>query len=320
MRSMLVCVVAALAAGAALGAPPPQDGPQVLERTELAGGLVREKILFAGWDPSDPVPAIAVYPKDAARLPLVFLFHWFRGSKEVMEPWARDLAPKGFFVVVPDLHLHGERSVKGFFARPDLPDLGEEFAVFVHQSSIAHSARDFPYLLDGLRGRGEVDLARVGVGGFSMGAGLGMVLAWQEKRLGAVVSLAGACDYWWDVTKVPPGPKQDEKRAGYSERVRRLVASIDPWTRTDRFAPTPLLMANGRKDGYIDIESVRRFAEKVKPHYAAAPDRFRSLEEDVGHECTDSMRRAADEWFVRFLKAPPAPPAAAPATSAAPAP
>ncbi|HUT60547.1 MAG TPA: dienelactone hydrolase family protein [Phycisphaerae bacterium] len=316
MRFMLGCVAGVLLAGIALGAERPEDKPVVLERAELDGGLVREKIRLPGCDPSDPVPAIAVYPKEAARLPLVFLFHWFRGSKETMEPWARELAAKGFFAVAPDLPWHGERSVKGVFARPDMPNLGEEFAVFIHQSSIAHGARDFPFLLDALRGRKEIDPERLGVGGFSMGAGLVMVLAWQEKRIRAAVSLAGACDFWWDVTKVPPGPKQDEVKAAYSERVRRLVASIDPWPRADRFAPTPLLMANGRKDGYIDIESVRRFVEKLKTHYAATPDRFRFIEEDAGHEETARMHREANDWLTRFLAPPPAPAAGAPSAEA----
>jgi len=191
-----------------------------------------------------------------------------------------------------------------------MPDLGEEFAVFVHQVSIAHSARDYPYLLDGLRGRPEVDVGRAGVAGISMGGGMALVLGWQERRVEAVVSIVGACDGWWDVTKIPPGPRQDEKRASYSPRIRRLVESISPLPHADRYPPKALLMANGQKDGYIDITSIRPFAETLTKLYAATPERFRFIEEDCGHEATDTMRRAADEWLVRFLKPPSAAPAA----------
>lgn len=310
MKYVLAALLAAGLASAAWAEAPAPAGPRTVEKTDLDGGLVREKIILDGWDPTDPVPAIAIYPKTAARLPLVVLCHWFRGSKEAMEGWARDLAPRGFFVLAPDLHLHGERGIQGVFARPDMPDLGEEFAVFVHQVSIAHSVRDYPYLLDGLRGRPEVDVGRAGVAGISMGGGVALVLGWQERRVEAVVSIVGACDGWWDVTKIPPGPRQDEKRASYSPRIRRLVESISPLPHADRYPPKALLMANGQKDGYIDIASVRPFAETLTKLYAATPERFRFIEEDCGHEATDTMRRAADEWLVRFLKPAPAAPAA----------
>jgi len=302
MRALSLLVGLILLAGPLAAAE-----PEVLERAEIAGDLVRERLLLRGCEPGSPVPAIAVYPKGAARLPLVLLMHWFQGSKEVMEPWAKELAPQGFFVVAPDLYLHGERSVKGIFDRPNLPDLGEEYSVFIHQTSISHSALDFPYLLDDLAARPEVDAKRVGVGGFSMGAGLSLVLAWREPRVSVVASIVGAADFWWDVTKIPPGADQDAKRLSYGPAVQRLVTSLDVSTRLDRIPPKALYVASGRKDHFIDIESMRRVSERLRKLYEATPERFRFHEEDVGHEFTESMRRGATEWFVKFLKAPPAP-------------
>lgn len=52
---------------------------QVIERWELADGLIREKLLL-------------------------------QSSKEAMEPWARDLSPRQLFVLIVDLHFHGERT------------------------------------------------------------------------------------------------------------------------------------------------------------------------------------------------------------------
>jgi dienelactone hydrolase len=297
MKTLILVVCMVLLSGELLG-----QELQVLGRQELSNGLIWEKLLLPGWDPSDPVPAIAVYPRGKAGLPLVVLLHWFQGSKEAMEPWARELAAKEFFVLTIDLHFHGERTVGGIFARPDLPSLGQEYSVFVHQVSIAHSARDFPFILESLRGRREIDPGRVGVGGISMGGSLALVLAWQEKRISAVVSLVGACDFWWDVTKIKPGQEQDKKKRSYGPRVQRLVSSIDPWSRLNRIPPKALFVANGRKDHFIDIESMRRFAAEMKKHYARFPERFCFREEDVGHEATDTMRRDAGEWFVRYLK------------------
>ncbi len=292
-----VGIVLLLGSRSVLAAP----ASQVQERQELEGGLVREKLLLPGWDPSDPVPAIALYGRAAAHAPVVFLFHWFQGSKEVMEPWAQELARAGFFALAVDCHLHGERKVGGMFARPDLPSLGEEFSVFVHQSAIAHTARDFPLLLGALAERPAIDTSRVGVAGISMGASLALVLAWQDERVTAAASLVGAADFWWDVTKLPPGPEQDAKRNGYGARVRRLVESIDPRPHLERYAPRAVFIANGRRDGFIAIDSMRRVADDLRTRYTATPERFRFLEEDAGHEATDAMRAQANAWLARFL-------------------
>lgn len=278
----------------------PQDA-QIIERQELADGLIREKLFLQGWDPTDPVPGIAIYPKGKTKLPLVVLLHSFRGSKEAMEPWAHDLAARQLFVLTIDLHLHGERTVAGVFEKPNLSSLGDEYAVFIHQVSIAHSARDFPFILEGLQKRKEIDLSRVGVAGISMGGSLAMVLASQEKRVSVAVSLVGACDFWWDVTKIPPGPRQEDKKKQYGQRVQRMVSSIDPWTRLEAMPPTALFVANGRNDLSIDIESMRSFNTKMRGLYASIPDRFGFQEEEVGHEATETMQHQAEEWLVRHL-------------------
>ena len=57
MKTLIVVVCMVLLAGEL-----PGRELQVLERQELRNGLVREELLLPGWDPSDPVPAIAIYP------------------------------------------------------------------------------------------------------------------------------------------------------------------------------------------------------------------------------------------------------------------
>jgi hypothetical protein len=52
-----------------------------------------------------------------------------------------------------------------------------------------------------------------------------MVLAWREPRVRVVVSIVGAVDFWWDVTKIPPGPEQEARKASYEPRLRELVAA-----------------------------------------------------------------------------------------------
>jgi len=106
-----------------------------------------------------------------------------------------------------------------------------------------------------------------------MGSSTCLVLAWKEPRISVVAGLIGAVDFWYDVTKTPPGPGQDAKRNGLSLRVRQLVNSLDPQARLTAIAPKALFLANGARD-QIDIESIKKFVKDLRPSYAAYPDRF----------------------------------------------
>jgi hypothetical protein len=91
-----------------------------------------------------------------------------------------------------------------------------------------------------------------------MGSNTCMVLACKEPRISVVVGLIGAVDFWYDVTKMPPGKDQDAKREKWSPRVRQLVNSLDPQDRKSAIAPKARFPANGARDDGIDTESVKR--------------------------------------------------------------
>jgi dienelactone hydrolase len=215
----------------------------------------------------------------------------------------RALADKGLFVVQIDAHLHGERKVPGVFPEgKSLGGLGTDYSIWVHQSSVSHTARDVSRILDALSARPEVDLSRVGVAGISMGGSTCMVLAWKEPRISVVVSLIGAVDFWYDVTKTPPGKDQDARRDKLSPRVRQLVDSLDPKGRKAAIAPRALFLANGARDDGIDIESVKSFVQDLRPSYKEHPERLKLLEEPkTGHTVTERMWNEGTEWLVLHL-------------------
>jgi hypothetical protein len=109
-------------------------------------------------------------------------------------------------------------------------------------------------------------------------------------------------DFWYDVTKTPPGADQDVRREALSPRVRQLVSSLDPQPRKTAVAPKALFLANGARDKGIDIESVKKFVTDLGPGYAAHPGRLKFLEEPMaGHAVTDRMWSEGSQWFVRHL-------------------
>jgi dienelactone hydrolase len=308
MRWVLTLGLVTLALGALAlpGTAYSQEGKQPAKD----GTVEKEKLSLAGWDPDEPVPAYAYFKKGNKAMPVVIFMHGLGGNKEQYPKRMEEWADKGLFVVALDAHLHGERKVPGIFPEgKNLGGLGTDYSIWVHQSAVSHTARDVSKVLDALSARPEVDLSRVGVAGVSMGASTCMVLAWKEPRVSVVVGLIGAVDFWYDVTKTPPGKEQDVKRDGLSPRVRQLVSSLDPQGRKAAIAPKALFLANGARDDGIDIESVRQFVKDLKPAYQAYPDRLATLEEpDVGHALTDRMWDEATKWLVRHLVEKPAQP------------
>jgi dienelactone hydrolase len=301
MRWLLIVagVTGALGVATWPGLAPSQERPQPAKDSAIE----REKLLLAGWDPDEPVPAYAFYKKGNRAMPVVIFLHGLGGSKEQEGPRLRDLAARGFFVVAIDAYLHGERKVPGIFAPgKNLGNLGEDYSIWVHQSSVAHTARDVSKIIDALSARGDVDRSRIGVVGISMGSSTCMVLAWREPRISVVVGLIGAVDFWYDVTKTPPGPEQDAKRKALSPRVRQLVASLNPQERKTAIAPKALFLANGARDRGIDVRSIKAFVKELRPSYAHCPERLAFLEEpEAGHAVTDRMWREGRRWLLRHL-------------------
>ena len=275
---------------------------QVLERKDLPGGLVRERWRLPGFDPDEAVPAIAVHPAVGGPFPVALCLHCFRGAKESLEPWCRDLAARGIFAITLDAYLHGERSVNGIFHGDNIASLGAEYSIWVHQSSIARTAKDVPIILDALARRPDVDATRIAVTGFSMGASTAMVLAWREPRVRVVAGLVGAVDFWWDVTKLPPGPEQEKRKASYGPRLRELVNSIDPQTHLAQVPPKSLCLINGGRDEYITLDSIQRFVTALEPLYGQDRSRLRFVPfPEATHGVTAPMWKEAQDWIVRYL-------------------
>src|SRR5436309_2505962 len=161
---VLASTAAALGTAVWIGLAVSQERGQPPSDTQIE----REKLSLTGWDPDEPVPAYAYYKKGNRAMPVVIFLHGLGGSKEQESQHMRDLAGKGFFVVAIDAYLHGERKVPGIF-QPGrkMGDLGEDYSIWVHQSSVSHTARDVSKIIDALSVRDDVDASRIGVIGIS---------------------------------------------------------------------------------------------------------------------------------------------------------
>ena len=262
--------------------------------------VLRETVLFPGWDPYEPVPAFVYRKPKAERLPVVIFIHGMGSNKTWQAEWHRELAERGCAVIAVDAHLSGDRAI----ATPIGGIKGEQSWVWPHQTAVNHTANDVSKILDLLPTRPEFDPARVAVSGFSMGGATTMVLAWREPRISTVVSVCGCVDFWWDVTKIEPGPEQRARIATFSPRLRQLTGSLDSNTpaRMDATVPKAVLLINGTRDDSIDIRSIREYARQMRPRYTRFADRFDFFEDEAaGHEFTEAMKGKMTQWLDRHL-------------------
>jgi hypothetical protein len=277
------------------------DEIQVKKEETLASKVIKQTVLLPGWDPYEPVSAYFYLPPNAEKLPVVIFIHGMGADKNYLAGWHEDLAKRGFAVMSIDAHLSGDRKIATSIGGIK----GEQNWVWPHQTVVNHTSNDVSKILDILPKRKEFDCTRVAVTGFSMGGATTMVLAWREPRISVVMPLCGCTDFWWDVTKIEPGPEQEAKIAEFTPRLKQLTGSLDSNTpeRMKKIAPNKaLLLLNGTKDGGIDIRSIRKFHEDIRPLYKEHPERIGFYEDpDAGHDFTKEIRQRATEWLVKHL-------------------
>lgn len=203
---------------------------------------LRQKIVFRGAQ-GFLVPGYIEFPKSVQKpAPLVLLLHGWSGSKE---NWWEDeniisggvmrkaLLEAGYAVFALDAATHGERSNEidyqhvNPFEDPKAPTRRNYFTF----SEIAvQTVKDYRRALDYLTERGDVDMARIGLVGYSMGGMDSIYLLAVEPR----IKMAVAC--------VPP-----------------LVGGYGPTLPIDYtwgIKDHPFLMLMGKKDEMYDAAKV----------------------------------------------------------------
>ncbi len=244
----------------------------------------RRKIVFRGAQ-GFLVPGYIEVPKAVKKpCPLVLLLHGWSGSKE---DWYRDdnyinggvmrkaLLDAGYAILALDAATHGERSHEidhqhvNAFDDPKSPARGNYFT-FAEIS--IQTVKDYRRALDFLTERGEVDMKRIGLVGYSMGGMDSFYLLSVEPR----IRMAVAC--------VPP-----LLGAGYGP-----VSPVDySWG----VGQTPFLMLMGRKDGNDD------YVGKVEASYRNYIERqtTKLIWYDQGHKLTAVYVPDALAWVRKHL-------------------
>jgi dienelactone hydrolase len=224
----------------------PLDGRAVFEKD--AERSTRWKVVFRGVQ-GFLVPGYLEIPKDAEKpYPLVVLMHGWSGNKDGW--WDENnyisgsemrtaLLESGYAILAFDASAHGERSNEidylhvNKYEDPAAPQRRNYFSI---PEIVIQTVKDCRRALDYMEARGDIDMDRVGVLGYSMGGVNTMLLLAIEPRF----KMGVAC--------VPPFYNASWKPA-------------EPVDYTWGIGDKPLLMLMGRTDGFYteaEIEASRK--------------------------------------------------------------
>jgi dienelactone hydrolase len=220
---------------------------------------------------NERVPAAFLSPQGSRAAPAVLLLHGFSSSKERMvQSVGRALQQRGVASLALDLPFHGERDG----GRDEIP-YRNPLALVAAWTAAVREARA---AIEWLAGRQEVDDARIGAIGYSLGGFLTLMTASEEPLVRAVTLAAAG-----DLPDTTP----------YVALVRRAV---DPLRAVRKLDGRPLLLVNGRRDTTTrPAQAERLFA------YAEEPKELRWY--DGGHWPPPSAIDDVAAWMARQLGA-----------------
>lgn len=302
-----------------MGDLPPRPDPARVRviATEDRGAFTLEKIEFHNG--ADAIvrgyvmlPKRAVDTTTAGRRPCIVLLHEHGGSKDTvcLDPAARDhagtqLVAKGYIVAAIDSYFHGERIGRGPAGAIENKQQQEmsfsKLNLWLGRSLWGMQVRDEQCLLDYLVTRPDVDAAKIGASGMSMGATRSAWLAAVDERVNAIVGIV--C-----FTRYTELIQHGYLRAhGIYYFVPGMLQHFDTEAIHALVAPRPHLELSGDQDPGAPLDGVETLEEKVGAVYRlyGQPENFRSVVwTKTGHEYLPEMRARMLAWFERHLPVP----------------
>lgn len=303
---------------------------------ELAPDLQEEKLTLLTEDcDQGRVPVLVIKPADddepdadtdagaAKQRPAVIFLHCTGKSKDAMRPCMERFAARGYVAVAIDSRYHGERAACGEAYREALI---RAWATGDEMPFIFDTVWDLRKLVDYLHTRADVDPARIGMLGISLGGMHCWYAAVADPRISVVVPIIAVQCFGWAVindmwhARVQSIPHVFEAAMvdlGKSAVDAEIVASV--WRRIapgliDRFdaehtipaiAPRPLLILNGQEDKRCPVRGLETTLSIASEVYKSAgvPENFKfKAEEGVEHALSDSMLYDASVWMDRHLR------------------
>ena len=294
--------------------PPRPKAPavEILSRQDR-GDFVVEKFRFDNEAGSEVTGYVIVPKKISGKAPAILYCHWHGGEYDIgkeelfqarhtPEEPGPALARRGFVVLGIDAYCFGERNGKGPGGPSEKGGAGEmsasKFNLWAGRTLWGMILRDDLMALDYLASRPEVDAARIGVTGISMGATRTWWLMALDERLRTGVAVACLTRYQ---NLIAAG---ELKAHGIYYFVPNLLNHFDTEAVIALLAPRPVLFMTGDQDGGSPPDGIRVIDAAVRPVYRlyGQEQKFENrIYAGLGHVYTPEMWRNTLGWLDKNL-------------------
>jgi dienelactone hydrolase len=269
-----------------------------------------QKTITYNVDPYDRVESYLLIPeRREGKRPAILALHSTHPigkdlamgmDREASQPYARELAQRGYVVIAPDYWPMGHYRNKKYDPYQRGYASGAVKGVWNHMRAI-----------DVLASLPEVDADRIGCIGHSLGGYNTIFLGVQEARVKVMVSNAGYNSFV-DYAASPYGGGDLAKWA-LDKHIRRIrtIYNNDPASVPCDFpemiaalAPRPLLTIAPKQDEIFVLPGVMKCLDAARPVYEllGAPGNLQARFPDDAHNFSEGERRAAYEFLDKFLK------------------
>lgn len=231
-------------------------------------------------------------PKDGAkRRPAAILLHWLGGNFDTLEIVGLRMAEHGIATLMLYMPNYGPRRPKDG-PREKLQNKDMDAMI----AGLRQAVLDVRRAGDWLAQRPDVEPARIGIVGISLGAVVGSLAVGVDDHFGRSVFLIGGGDLPGIVmngSKETAAAKERLVGEGYTvDQLRKMWKDIDPITFASRVRPDEILMINAEADEVIPKDCTVRLVEAMGSpevrwfkggHYALLFQLGKALRDITGH-------------------------------------
>jgi dienelactone hydrolase len=266
------------------------DRKRVLPATGVTVYRLRFPSPYTSKTPeNNTVHAEYYLPPGEGPFPAVIVLDVTAGNQMLSRAFSTYFAEEGVAALFVQMAYYGPRRPPGSRLRLLSPNVHHTLA------AITQTVQDLRVAAAWLESRPEVDGKRLGILGTSLGSFLAALTAEMEPRLGRVVVLLGGgglVDAYYDHPLGAGVRKVYEAFGGTKERLKKLIAPVDPLTCAENLKRRKLLILAAKRDDVVPPQMARRLWEasgrqKIvwydSTHYGAALYVAAALGEIVPH-------------------------------------
>uniref|UniRef100_A0A1D1XCY6 Putative hydrolase YtaP n=1 Tax=Anthurium amnicola TaxID=1678845 RepID=A0A1D1XCY6_9ARAE len=311
------------------GGPPTREAMESCPREDIKDfedRLVEENLFLiteAGEQGRLPVLILSLKESKQEKRPAIVFLHSSYKSKEWVRPLLEAYASRGYITVAIDSRYHGERAHNVTAYRDALVSAWKNGDTMPF---LLDTVWDLIKLGDYLTQRVDIDPARIGITGESLGGMHAWLAAAADTRYSVVVPIIGVQGFRWAIDNDKWQARVDSIKPLFEEACNDLGKSVidkevveKVWDRIapglasqfdspstiPAIAPRPLLIINGAGDPRCPLAGLDVPVSRAIDAYreAGLPENFKLIAEPgIGHRMTSSMVKAASSWFDQFLK------------------